>query len=117
MANNTNEQTFTVPATITGFVPTVDGCVSIRVKTQELTLEEKTVILSFYNAFGWIGFSGGGVPKLPKEQAEDKQKTPSKRLRAVLYVLSQQKGIKDFEKFYVESMNKIIEQVKAKLDQ
>ena len=54
---------------------------------------------------------------VPLEAAEDKTKTPSKRLRATLYVLWQQTGEQgDFEVFYREKMEKLIDFVKNKLD-
>ena len=57
------------------------------------------------------------VDDLPKEAAEDKNKTPSKRLRAVLFVLWKQRGEHgDFEVWYREQIEKIIINIKTKLD-
>lgn len=48
---------------------------------------------------------------------EDTTKTPSKRLRSVLYILWDQ-GVKDveFKEFYKNRMNRLIEQIKDRLD-
>lgn len=47
----------------------------------------------------------------------DSKKTPSKRLRSVLYLNWQQdaKGFEDFKNYYVHLMDKIIEHYKSKL--
>ena len=48
---------------------------------------------------------------------EDTTKTPSKRLRNALYVLWDQ-GVKDveFKEFYKNRMNRLIEQIKSRLE-
>lgn len=114
----TNEKTFRVPAILSRISFTKDGGISLGFQTQEITTEEKIIVSSFYGSFGWLLFAENPISlsDLPKEQAEDKQKTPSKRLRATLFVLAQQKGIKDFEPYYREVMEKIISRVKVELD-
>ena len=53
---------------------------------------------------------------IPKQQAEGKAKTPSQRLRAVMYIWYQQSNrTVDFEVFYREKMEKLIDFVKGKL--
>jgi len=48
---------------------------------------------------------------------EDKTKTPSKRLRAVLFLMWKQLGeVGDFETYYRVQVEKVIEHLKAKLD-
>ena len=110
----------TTPAILTRISYTKDGGLSLGFSTQELSADEKTIISELYQTFGHLAFKSNDIDllDLPKEDAEDKNKTPSKRLRACLYVLSQQQGIsKDkFELFYREKMEKIIEFVKNKLD-
>ena len=53
--------------------------------------------------------------KFPIESVPN-QKSTSKRLRNVLYILGRQKGVEDDEQHYQEMMNQIIEFYKSKLD-
>jgi len=104
---------------LTGFSSKSDGSAGIRFATQELSGEEFSQLKNYLNQFGWLVFSPNPIDlsDLPKEQAEEKDKTPSKRLRAVLYVLYKQKTRNtDFEAFYRDTMNKIIDLYKSKLD-
>lgn len=87
--------------------------------TNELSDEDKLIIAKFYQKFGFVLFKANEFESddVPKEQAEDTQKTPSKRLRAVLFLLWKQAGEKgDFELYYRNQVEKMIDVVKAKLD-
>lgn len=110
----------TVPAILTRISYSKDGGLSLGFATQELTAEDKVTLSDLYQQFGWLGFSPNQISTndIPTEEAEDKQKTPSKRLRAVLYVLSKQRNIKpeNFEVFYREKMEQLIDYIKTKLD-
>lgn len=45
------------------------------------------------------------------------EKSPSQRLRAVLFVLWEQRGSKgEFEEFYKESIERVIKRIKEELD-
>jgi hypothetical protein len=45
------------------------------------------------------------------------EKSPSQRLRDVLYVLWEHRGSKgDFEQFYIASIEKVINRIKEELD-
>ncbi len=104
---------------LTGFSSRSDGSAGIRFATQELGSNDFAELQKMLNAFGYIVFKENEITleDLPKEDAEDKSKTPSKRLRASLYVLHQQLGSKkDFDQFYKEQMDVIIEKVKSHLD-
>lgn len=101
-----------------------DGSVSIKFDSRELSSEEYMMIMGFRNCEGWLAFQPNedGIPDLPKERAEVDQKTPSERLRAVLYIWYKQetesnKFTGSFEAFRNEKMEKIIEGVKSKLDE
>lgn len=115
---NNESKSFTVPAILSRIAFTKDRGLTLGFSTNELADQEKVAIAAFHGNFGWLAFRENAVDlsDLPTEDAEDKSKTPSKRLRAVLFILAKQKGIKDFEPFYRESVEKIIEQIKAKLD-
>lgn len=106
-------------AILQGFATKVDGSASLRFTTNELTDNDVLELKRRQGQFGWLLFAPNPFTEasLPTEMAEDTQKTPSRRLRAVLFVLWRQQGSKgDFEIFYRERMDKLIEAVKAKLD-
>ena len=108
-----------LPAYLTGFSSRADGSAGIRFATQELTSDDWVELQQNLNQFGWLVFSANEAQPtdIPKEEAEDKAKTPSKRLRATLFVLWKQKGEpQDFESFYRVQVEKVIEAIKSKLD-
>ena len=110
---------FQVPAILTSFSTKADNGASLRFSTNELNDEDFLTLKKSHQQFGWLLFRENPYQPgdVPLEAAEDKAKTPSKRLRACLYVLWQQTGEQgDFEVFYRERMEKIIEFVKNKLD-
>ena len=106
-------------AYLTGFSSRSDGSAGLRFATQELRPEEFAELTKELNNFGWLIFSANQIKSedIPIEHAEDKNKTPSKRLRAVLHVLWKQKGSNgDFEVYYRDQIEKIIDHIKDKLD-
>lgn len=110
---------FQAPAILTSVSYSKDGGVRLGFTTNELTDEDKVIIAKFYQKFGFVLFKSNEftLEDVPKEQAEDKNKTPSKRLRAVLFLLWKQTGEKgDFEAYYRTQIEKMIDVVKGKLD-
>jgi hypothetical protein len=110
---------FQVPAILTSFSTKADGGASIRFSTNEVTDADFLVLKKSHQQYGWLLFQENPYQPsdIPTEAAENPSKTPSKRLRATLFVLWTQQGSQgDFEAFYTERMNKIIDYVKAKLD-
>ena len=110
---------FKLNAYLTGFSSLKDGGASIRFSTQELSGDDFKELHKAQNDFGWLVFKENDitVSDIPTEQAEDKNKTPSKRLRAVLFILWKQEGEHgDFEMFYRDRTEKLINMIKAKLD-
>ena len=96
-----------------------DGGVSLGFSTNEMTAEEKVVLSKYYRKFGYLLFKENEfVPEdIPTEDADFEGKTPSKRMRSVLFVYWKQKGAEgDFEDFYRTKMNELIEYIKTKLD-
>jgi hypothetical protein len=89
--------------------------------TNEMSGPEKQEAIELHDSFGYLLYSPNTISEkdIPKESAEDRTKTPSKRLRAVLYVLWKQTATpdSDFEIFYRDRMEKLIDQIKARLDQ
>ena len=88
---------------------------------REVTKEEREILFEAgtTDEMGWLLWSPNKIQieDLPTEQAEDLSKTPSKRLRSVLFVLWKQQGEQgSFESFYRERMEKLIDMVKTRLD-
>lgn len=112
-----------VPATLEGVSTLKDGGVSVRLHTQELTSEEKTVVLNQQGKFGWFLFAeqefNENELELETIRKDVGGKTPSQRLRAVLYIAYQQSGQHDktFEQYYAQQMERFIERVKGALDE
>jgi len=110
---------FQLPATLVGSSTLSDRGMSIRFHTQELTDNEVLEVMKHRNEFGWLMFGPNTFQEtdIPKGEAEYEGKTPSQRLRAVIFVFWQQLGAKgDFETFYRQKVDGIVEQFKAKLD-
>lgn len=110
-----------IPAILDKITTLKDGGTKTTFDTQELDDEEISYLFSLRNKMGWLYFVADQVDELeipedpPAEFKEDK--TPSQRLRAVMYILWNQLGRHgDFTDFYRIRMNKIIEEVKDKLN-
>lgn len=99
-----------------------DRCGTLKFTTaRELTKDERELLLEagVNDELGWLLWSPNKhqVNELPTAPAVDTGKTPAKRLRDVLFILWVQQGkVGDFETFYRERMDKIIDMIKAKLD-
>lgn len=108
-----------VPAYFSGFSSRTDGSAGMRFATQEMSPEDFAQLQKHLNLFGWLIFKEGEVQQedVPIEDAEEGGKSPSKRLRAVLFILWKQGDKKlDFESFYRQRMDQLIEVIKNKLD-
>lgn len=119
----TNRNNIEVPAQLMGINSKVDGTLSLRFTTQELTSEDKVTILDHQNMPGFLLFSPNQFSDadVPKEEAPDNSLTPSKRLRNVLYRYWECQldcvdlDCVDSEVHYRREMEKIIEHYKKKL--
>lgn len=112
-------KTFQAPAILSSISYTKDGGVRLGFVTNELPSSEKLIIAEFFQKFGFLLFKSNefNISDVPTEEAEDTTKTPSKRLRAVLFLLWKQTGEKgDFESYYRTQIEKVIENIKGKLD-
>lgn len=113
------KQTIQLPAYLSGFSSLKDGGASIRFATNELSAEDFGLLSEYRNDFGYLLFKGNEftASDIPATQAEDTQKTPSKRLRSVLFLLWKQTGSNgNFEDYYRTQVEKFIDHVKSKLD-
>lgn len=107
-----------LPATFDAFSSRSDGSYGLRFSTQEATAANLGELHRHNRLFGWLMFDENEIQAsdVPKEQATD-TKTPSKRLRDVLFILYKQRGeAGDFEQFYRVQMEKVITHVKSKLE-
>lgn len=111
----------TLNGIITSITSKVDGSLGLRLNTPELSTKEKAVIMDIQNK------NLNVLIEPLEEKSEDildikgeiGEKTPSQRLRAVLYLYWQQnKKAKwqDFNAYYRHEMEKQIETVKSLLN-
>lgn len=110
---------FKIEAELSGVSTKKDGSLGVRFNTQELDIQNKLSIMEYVNKFGWLLFSPANITEkdIPDKDPEIEGKTPSQRLRNVLYVLWNEKSNEpDFESYYRKQMNKIIETLKSKID-
>lgn len=109
--------------TILGRVATKsDGSLSLNFSTGELDSMETTVLIKLcrINLRMQLTPVGEAVEPPVEVKSEVASKTPSQRIRAVLFCLYKHRqatySIKEtFEAFYSEEMNRIIESIKADL--
>lgn len=110
---------FTVAAQMMRASSTADRGMSVGFHTKELSAEEKAIIMGFHMGQGWLLFQPNEIAEtdIPTTSAEKDAKTPSQRLRAVLFILWKQTGdLDDFERFYHLKMEALINSIKMKLD-
>lgn len=113
-----------LPAQIEGISSRKDKTVKIILGTQELTPVEAAQLFQLnqkfcYTAIKEESFQADEVDAIENLKTDlETEKTPSQRLRAILYVNYQQKndGYKDFATYYQAKMEKICEHFKSKLD-
>jgi hypothetical protein len=115
-------QPIQLPVLITSLATKVDGSIKISIETRELSGNDAAKLFELRGAEGWAIIAANRLSeedvKLPNEKADPAvgTKTPSQRLRAVLYRLWQQSGGGvDFESFYRIKLEAIIDQVKGRL--
>jgi hypothetical protein len=114
-------KTFQCPAQITGISTKADRSLSIRLTTdREMSAEEAVLLMSYVQQSGWFLFRANEFTDedVPAGDARDSRKTPSQRLRGVLYrvfeLTGKTKG--EFDSWYVGEMERIIDHYKAKLE-
>lgn len=113
---------FQIPAKITKVQTLADGSLGISVTTlYEVTPEDAATLLTLKQNPGWMAFKEQEVSdkELPDEPVQDKaDKTPSQRLRAVLFVVWKEttNQTTPFNRFYEDTLETIIAKYKEKLN-
>ena len=107
------------PAIITGIRAKVDGSLGLSISTPEMTPEQKVLFMQLQNLnvdmlINPLESENVEIERIDKEI---ETKTPSQRLRAVLFLWWKKEGGQGlFEEFYRLNMEKLIDYVKKKLD-
>jgi hypothetical protein len=103
---------------ITGIRSKVDGSLGLSATTPELSPEERAEFMRLQNLnlnclLSPLDYKSAPEYKIDKDI---NQKTPAQRLRNTLYILWEQDGSKDdFEVYYRNQMEKLIEHFKSKI--
>jgi hypothetical protein len=113
-----------IPAYLTRYGSKADNTFSLSFNTNELKDSEVIALNKLKNQYGFLMFKSSEIENSELEQLDsvdmdltDKSKTPSKRLRSVLYLMwEQNKEEGTFKDYYSNCMERIIEHYKNKLD-
>jgi hypothetical protein len=106
-------------AIITGIRSKVDRSLGLSISTPELSSEEKTEVMNLQgvNVNLLIEPLDEEAPELLQVNKEIEGKTPSQRMRAVIFILWKQLGEPgQFETYYLDKINRLIEALKNKID-
>jgi hypothetical protein len=110
-----------MPVVISSIRSLKDGSVSVQVETQELSPSKAGELFSLRKKIAMMYLSPKDVvtqkemDQINALNAEiPSEKTPSRRMRSVLYILWSQnnEGYKDFALYYDNKMNNFIEELK-----
>jgi hypothetical protein len=115
-------------ATFDNYRPRKDKTLTLTFVTQELGPDEVAKIHSMLERYGYLVWKAdadgmdpaelAAIEEMKTDDVFDRSKTPSQRLRAVLYLLWKQKpdGHPDFAEFYKSRMERIITHLKTFID-
>lgn len=97
-----------------------DRSVRLEFETGEVSGDDIARLYDYRQLQGWLLFSPNelSLEDIPEVRAEEMDaKTPSQRLRNILYVYWQQKGKPGtWEQFYITQMSKLVDIIKEKLE-
>lgn len=112
-----------IAAELGGFRSRADGSLGLSFSTGIVNNEQLLVINSLKNQSGFLMFKDAGISKdeesiIDKADGDIETKTPSQRLRGVLFRNWEQspEGFTDFKEYYKFKMERIIEHYKGKLE-
>ena len=117
------KQILKVPSTITKITTMSDKTLRLQVDTQELMTEDEAIVMALRDKLGIFAFVESEMSKddlkdLPEVKLEAKEKSPSERLRARMYVYFTEHLRKDnqyFNNWYSSELNRIGERYLEKL--
>lgn len=96
-----------------------DRTYKVVFRTNEIPSEEAGVLMGLTHDEGWCLFASAPLKEedIPEGKPEfPDQKSPSQRLRNVIYIYWKESGEPgDFDTFYKQKMESVIEFIKAKL--
>jgi len=114
-----------IPAILEGISTRKDKTLRLTFGTQEMPPNEAGNLMSLSNSFCFLAIKPETFTQTEKEIMQQLKadnltnniKTPSQRLRAVLYVCFQNdgEGFNDFDGYYIAKINNLIEHFKTKL--
>lgn len=114
----------TLPISLNPISRRKDKSVKLSLETRELTHTEIMTLMTLEGAEMWMQLvpNENSFDDVPDTPAEVDEKSPSERLKSVLYVWYNQevkkgKYVGIFDNFRRERMERIIEGVKSKLDE
>lgn len=111
-----------LPASIFGVRTLQDKTLRLTVDLQEMPPEHMAELFRLQGSLGWFYFHEQPIKEidtrnLPDIELDRDEKHPSSRLRGAIYVLwEQSKKTMTFEVFYRDTMEKLIDFIKSKLD-
>ena len=113
-----------LPAQIEGLTSRKDKTIKVTFGTQEMSPNDAAQVFQLNQRFCYIAikeepFQHDELNNIDSIKTDlEINKTPSQRLRGILYVSYQQdnEGFKDFMTYYVSKMDKLCEHFKSKLD-
>lgn len=103
----------------------VDGSVKVSLASQELDPSQAAALFTLRNKLVKVLFSDSGISPMEEKLIDEekivdgrKVKTKSQRLRATLYRVWENEGEPggDFQKYYDQKMEQLIEHFKSKLN-
>ena len=116
----------TIPAQLESFRSLKDRTLKITFETNELNPQDLLGISDNINSFGYLAFKKEPfnekerqmIESLETDYLEDSNKTPSQRLRGVMYRLYEKdsEGFKSFTTYYNHHMEILLNHFKNKLD-
>ena len=108
------------PSQLTKLETRVDGSIKVIIETQELSGSDMAELFAYRGQLGYTTFTPNPEPVIavPDIKVDDNSKSPSQRQKAVLYRMWEQSGKKvdTFSQYYEMQMERIINQLKDKLD-
>jgi hypothetical protein len=110
-----------VPVTLGIPIRLKDGSVKLNATTSyEVNTDDYMLMDSYRQKPGWLMFSENEFDEtdVPKDDAPTDTKSPSQRLRSVLYAYYMQThdDASQFRQFYEAALEKYIQQIKDKLE-